>query len=336
MTKLYDLMENWSKVMEPGNTPPVDIYPFLHWVPERFLGMWASRAQDVGREMNGLYSEYLDLVINRRSQEGSRGSLLDDVLDQNDKLQFSRHQLYFLGGVLMEGGSDTSSSIIIAFIHAMTKWPSVQRKAQRELDSVVGSDRSPLWSDYASLPYVAATVKEAMRWRPVVPLAFPHALSEDDWVDGKRLPKGSAVFINAFGLNHDERRFPDPDTFDPDHYKGCTALAPELASGDYESRDHYGYGAGRRFCPGAHLAERNLFLAIAKILWGFDIGPGKDVEGRVAEPDVRNEAAYSAGFLVCAHPFPCEIVPRSGARRATIMREFELAETEVYANYQTP
>ena len=178
MTKLYALMENWSEVMETGNTPPVDIFPFLHWIPEQFFGMWVSRAKDVGKEMNELYAEYLDLVIQRRKVEGNKESFLDKVLDQEDKLGFNRHQLYFLGGVLMEGGSDTSSSIIIAFIHAMTKWPEIQKRAQKEIDAVIGDDRTPVWSDYENLPYVAATVKEAMRWRPVVPLVFPHVLTE--------------------------------------------------------------------------------------------------------------------------------------------------------------
>jgi len=178
MTKLNTLMENWSKVMEPGNTPPVDDHPFLHWVPERFMGMWVSRAKDVGKEMNQLYSQYLDIVIRRRKQEINRASFMDIVLDQNEKLGFSRHQLYFLGGVMMEGGSDTSSAIIISCLQAMTKWPEIQQKAQREIDSVVGEDRTPVWADYEKLPYIAATVKEAMRWRPVGPLVFPHSVAE--------------------------------------------------------------------------------------------------------------------------------------------------------------
>jgi cytochrome P450 len=183
MTKLYDMMEQWSKVMETGNTPPVDIIPALNYIPERFLGNWKSRARGVSKVMNQLYAQYLDIVIRRREKGINKDSFMDRVLDQNEKLEFNRHQLYFLGGVLMEGGSDTSSSIIIAFIHAMTRWPEVMRKAQAEINQVVGEYRTPRWEDYENLPYVAATVKEAMRWRPVVPLAFPHCLAE-----GKSIP----------------------------------------------------------------------------------------------------------------------------------------------------
>ncbi|CBF76209.1 cytochrome P450 [Aspergillus nidulans FGSC A4] len=329
--------ENWSKVMEPGNTPPVDIYSFLHYIPQKLFGNWLSRAKEVRDEMCQLYGQYLDLVVSRRKKIGSTGSFMDTVLDQNEKLGLTRHQLYFLGGVLMEGGSDTSSSIILAFIHAMTKWPQVLKKAQAEIGNVIGEDRMPAWSDYGSLPYVAATVKEAMRWRPAVPLAFPHAAAEDDWIDGHFIPKSSTIIVNGWGMHHNEARFGNPSVFDPDHYKGQTALAPELANAsDYTTRDHYGYGTGRRICPGIHVAERNLFLAISKLIWAFSIEPGVDESGKVIEPDLDPRTGYSEGFLVCANDFPCRIMPRSEAKRESIMREYQRAQEEVFSRFESP
>ena len=340
--------------MEPGNTPPVDIYSFLHYIPQKFLGNWIGRAKGVSTEMNNLYAHYLDLVEQRRRTVGSAGSFMDIALDQNEKLGLSRHQLYFLGGVLMEGGSDTSSSIILAFLHAMTKWEGVLKKAQAEIDAIIGEDRTPAWSDYERLPYVATVVKEAMRWRPVTPLAFPHAAAEgkyhllysknfeshqviDDWIDGHFIPKGSTVIVNGWGLHHDEARFPNPDVFNPDHYRGQTALSPELAAAaDYDIRDHYGYGTGRRICPGIHVAERNLFMGIAKIIWGFDIKPGLDANGKTVDPDINPQTGYSEGFLVCAKGFRCRVTPRSEGRRATIMNEYEQAQSEVFSQFEDP
>lgn len=170
-------MEEWSQVMETGATPPVDIFPALKWVPERFFGNWITRSCNVGTAMDVLYSRMVSRVKQRRLKAGSRGSFLDGVLDQQEKLALSHSELKFLCGGMMEGGSDTSASMILAFIHAMIKFPQVQRKAQEEIDSVVAEDRSPLWSDYAQLPYVSQIIKETMRWRPVTPLAFPHALT---------------------------------------------------------------------------------------------------------------------------------------------------------------
>ena len=119
-------------------------------------------------------------VMQRRLKVGSRGSFLDGILDQQEKLSLTRNQLNFLCGVIMEGGSDTSSSTILAFIQAMIKFPHVQKKAQQQIDTIVGEGRSPIWSDYPDLPYVAMVVKETMRWRPITPLSIPHALSEGD------------------------------------------------------------------------------------------------------------------------------------------------------------
>ena len=151
-----------------------------------------------------------------------------------------------------------------------------------------------------------------------------------------KIPKGSIVFINVWGLHHDPVRFPNPDVFDPDHFKGVTALAPVLATAtDEETRDHYGYGSGRRLCPGIHLAERNLFLAMAKLLWAFDFAKKVDAQGEEMEVDVDPRTGYSEGFLVCAKDFPCEIGVRGEKRKATIEKEFEEARRDVFSKFDS-
>ena len=61
-------------------------------------------------------------------------------------------------------------SAIHSFYLAMTLYPEVQRKAQEEVDRVIGSDRLPTLADQSSLPYVDALVQEVLRWNPVGPL----------------------------------------------------------------------------------------------------------------------------------------------------------------------
>ena len=179
MTRLYHLMEKWSAIMETGNTPPVDIFPWLKLVPEKFFGSYITRARSIGNLMETLYDDILSKVIARRETgQKNIGSFMDKVLDQQGKNELPPNQLRFIGGVLMEGGSDTSSSLIIAIVQAMIKNPGIQRKAQAEIDAVVGPDRSPQWSDLPSLPYINMIVKEGHRWRPILPLGFPHALGE--------------------------------------------------------------------------------------------------------------------------------------------------------------
>lgn len=52
--------------------------------------------------------------------------------------------------------------------------PEVQKRAQMEIDQVIGKDRLPQISDRESLPYVEALIKEVMRWNPMLPISTRH------------------------------------------------------------------------------------------------------------------------------------------------------------------
>jgi cytochrome P450 len=52
----------------------------------------------------------------------------------------------------------------------MAMYPDVQKKAQAEIDAVIGRDRLPDLDDLNSLPFVSAIVKETLRWQPVIPM----------------------------------------------------------------------------------------------------------------------------------------------------------------------
>lgn len=155
-------------------------------------------------------------------------------------------------------------------------------------------------------------------------------------IDGMTIPSGSTVIINVWGLHHDSTLHGDPNLFEPLRYKWRTNLATVYASSpNYENRDHYGYGAGRRICPGIHLAERGLFVAIAKILWAFDITPKLDSSGSPIAINCDPATGYTDGFLRCAKPYAVQIKARSEDRQRTILAEFECAEREVFNKYDT-
>lgn len=61
-------------------------------------------------------------------------------------------------------------SAINSFFLAMTLHPEVQRKAQAEIESVVGTDRVPTAADRENLPYIHAILLEVLRWNPVATL----------------------------------------------------------------------------------------------------------------------------------------------------------------------
>lgn len=110
---------------------------------------------------------------------------------------------------------DQSVSTVYSFFLAMTLYPEIQKKAQAEIDAVIGSERLPRLSDRGSLPYVEAIVLELLRWQPVTPLGkspllycsvrrligsagVPHRVTEDNEYDGYHIPKHSIVMVNAW------------------------------------------------------------------------------------------------------------------------------------------
>lgn len=78
---------------------------------------------------------------------------------------------------------------------AMGMYPAVQRKAQAELDAVVGPNRLPDFSDLDSLVYARAVAMETMRWSPVNPFSVPHTSMAEDEYRGYRIPKGSTILV---------------------------------------------------------------------------------------------------------------------------------------------
>lgn len=80
----------------------------------------------------------------------------------------------------------------------MTLHSEVQRKAQEEIDRVVGSHRLPTFDDRDNLPYVEAVVKECFRWHPIAPMGIPHVSTEDDVCEGYLIPKGAMVIPNIW------------------------------------------------------------------------------------------------------------------------------------------
>lgn len=170
----------------------------------------------------------------------------------------------------------------------------------------------------------------------MAPTAFPHATTADDEIDGMVIPKGSTVILNTWGMHHNPQLYPDHETFLPSRFAAWSLPASHYTNGREGQHDHYGYGAGRRICPGLHLAERGLWLGIAKTLWGFDITPARDSRtGNHVPIDVDPAAGYHDGFLLAPKDFQVEMRVRSDVHRDTIFREFDMAEAHVFGKYDT-
>ncbi|KAJ8689583.1 hypothetical protein PTI98_012473 [Pleurotus ostreatus] len=96
-------------------------------------------------------------------------------------------------------GSDTTMATLENFFLVMTLHPEVQKKAQKELDDIVGNDRLPTFNDGPYLPYIDCIIKEIWRWNTAVPFAA-HSLSKDDEYRGYFIPANTVVMVNNWSV----------------------------------------------------------------------------------------------------------------------------------------
>nr|VWO96823.1 N/A [Ganoderma boninense] len=207
-----------------------------------------------------------------------------------------------VAGAAYVAGSDTTYSTLQAAFLALSLNPDVQKKAQAELSTVVGSKRLPDFDDRDALLYVNAIVKETLRWFNVAPLGISHRTVEDDEFRGYFIPAGTIITPNIWACMHDPDEYEDPDEFRPERFIRDGKLDPSV-------RDPlaFVFGFGRRICPGRYFADTSLFINIASVLHVFDIGPPLDENG---DP-IRVKMEMSDGFLSYPVDRRCTIRPRS-------------------------
>ncbi|KAI0321144.1 cytochrome P450 [Amylostereum chailletii] len=200
-------------------------------------------------------------------------------------------------------GADTTNSVLMTFMLAMVLNPDAQKKAQAEIDTVVGTARLPDFEDQESLPYVNALVKEVFRWHPVTPLGVPHRLMTDDIYDGFFIPGGAVVIANTWAILHDEVEYPDHGKFKPERFVDEKARFPDAS-----------FGFGRRVCPGQLVARSAVWMTLVSVLATFNISHAVDENGH----EVEVSEQYSSGMISYPPPFRCMIKPRSEVASALI------------------
>lgn len=215
--------------------------------------------------------------------------------------------IVWTAGDIYGAGSDTTISIISSFVLAMILFPEVQRRAQAEIDTAVGSFRFPSFADRGALPYVNAVVKEAIRWNPVIS-TIGRTTRQDDIYRGYLVPAGTLVMANVWGITHDDRIYPEPHAFKPERY-----LDPSKPCLDPRN---LAFGVGKRSCVGRHLAENMVFITLVTLLFAFDINPEMNENGQGVMPEVE----YTGGAFIHPGPFACRITPRRAEIASIINR----------------
>jgi cytochrome P450 len=121
-------------------------------------------------------------------------------------------------------------------------------------------------------------------------------------------PKDATIVIPQWALHHS--KYEEAGAFNPDRYTNHPNLAPDYAGiKDFENRDHYSYGAGRRICAGIQLAERTQWRHIARILWAFRIE--HSIDESTGEKIPIDLDAYDNKLVSGPLPFKVKFTPRS-------------------------
>lgn len=254
------------------------------------------------------------IQVQKEDNPHNNFSMLKRILADEKRLGLSSNdEAAFLSLQLIIGAADTSRMSTWSFLEAMMMYPEVLKHGQQILDTVVG-DRVPEWEDLDSLPYVRCLMKEVWRWRPPVALGHPHTTTRELVYKGMRIPAGARLHLNAWAIHHSPSRHADPEVFDPSRYEDDALTSQQSANlPDPTKRDHFSFGAGRRICPGLHVAERSLGVAILRILWAFDVGIAPRAKLPLDPSDYRGFMPANPGV-----DLPVTLTVRSEKKRQVI------------------
>ncbi|OJT13596.1 O-methylsterigmatocystin oxidoreductase [Trametes pubescens] len=269
-----------------------------------------------------LYMSLMNRVRQQMSEGTAQPSMATVALERQSEFGLSDLETAYTLAGPWDAGVGTVVITIEVFLLAMLHHPDIQKKAQEEVDQVVGPSRMPEFADMEALPYVTALIKEVARWRPVAPTGFPHAVTEDDTYNGYHIPKGATVYANIHAIMQDPELFPEPEAFRPERFLGTTN--PKLQNFTMQ------FGFGRRICPGLHIANQSVFIVIARwmldrLLWAFDVVPATGPDGKPILPPTDD---FTSGLITRPNPFPCAFETRQKGAADLIVLEADRAEAE--------
>ncbi|KDN46850.1 hypothetical protein RSAG8_03927, partial [Rhizoctonia solani AG-8 WAC10335] len=291
----------------------VNDFPLLKHIPSWFPGAEFRR---IGKRGYAARTRYADTLFNMVVEQVRRGfversSYVSGLLESKGGVNVNSDDTYLIkwtGASIFTGENFQTSSVIKSFFLMVCLYPEAAKKAQAEIDSVIGRERIPSLQDRSSLPYTDALVQEVMRMCPPFPLGIFHLATEDIEFQGYRIPKGSIINANIWAILRDPNHFSSPHIFNPSRFLGSK---PELDPRKFI------FGFGRRVCPGLHVANNSAWVTCAGLLSVFDVQAGPRLAAKVASLGGRGSERiyeltepYGMGDPL---PFDCEIKSRDSA-----------------------
>ncbi|XP_076650145.1 putative cytochrome P450 305a1 [Halictus rubicundus] len=230
---------------------------------------------------------------------GTEADMIDKFLvkmmdDKETSRVYTEDQLVMvLVDLFLAGFLTTTITLEFLFLN-MIVHQDVQRKLQKEIDSVVPADRLPDISDKLRLPYMEAVITESQRMWPVFPVIGPRRVLQDTHLDHFKVPKDTTILIDISSVNRDPDLYPDPDVFNPERYFKDGAYRQDSTS--------LTFGKGKRRCPGEVLAKSATFILFAGVMQKFTLlpPPGQGL----------NSVEIVPGLAISPKPYDVLLVPR--------------------------
>ncbi|XP_059709674.1 cytochrome P450 2J2-like [Haemorhous mexicanus] len=188
-------------------------------------------------------------------------SYLLEISKDHNSDTFQEEHLMACSLDLMFAGTETTSSTLRWALLFMATHPDIQAQVQAEIDAVIGQARPPALEDRDKLHYTNAVIHEVQRKGNVIPFNVPRMASEDTYVDGYYIPKGTIIMTNLTSLLFDKNEWKTPDSFNPEHF---------LKDGKFWKNEYFlPFSIGKRACLGELLARSELFLFFTSLLQKF-------------------------------------------------------------------
>ncbi|RIB30968.1 cytochrome P450, partial [Gigaspora rosea] len=256
-----------------------EFFPILKWFPNTKLhNAMIESADNIEAFLRKLVKQVID-------DKEKKPCIIREFLRKKDEGILDDLDVIYLTDTIFAAGTDTVSASLTWLTAALANNPHVQSKAHQELDRVIGQSRIPEVSDEQNIPYIRAIIKEGQRYCGPLYLGIPHAIEEDDEYNGYHIPANSVRFL------------------------GFIESSAALANGNYENRDHFGFGAGRSLCTGIHMAERELLLGVSRLLWCFKIENASPL-GKDGKPISINLDKIRNGITVWPEDYKVRFVKR--------------------------
>ncbi|CAJ0946131.1 unnamed protein product [Ranitomeya imitator] len=195
---------------------------------------------------------------------------------------------------LLFGGTETVSTTLRYGILILMKYPEIAERIQKEIDNVVGRDRSPSIADRSKMPYTEATIHEFMRFCDVIPISLPRSTSTNTVFRGFSIPKGTLITPLLTSVHYDPEYYTEPNMFNPNNFLDEKGL--------FKKNDaHMPFAAAN--LSRESLARMELFLFFTSLLQNFTFKPMVSKE----ELDIRPTAS---GLGSVPPEYKCCILPR--------------------------